>query len=158
MAAAVTAVVGIYSAFKQQKLAKQQAKVAKEQEQARVRMSQIEAQRERIRSQREARIKTADIINSSATSNIGLGGSSGVVGGVGSVASQEASNQAAINTQLDFSNRMGNLNNKMSDLQYSSAKLQFGTQMVSGAAGLGKTIFDMTNKNQTSSTSIWGAK
>lgn len=149
------------AAAEQRKAAREQARIAKEQEALRQRQSQVEGQRERLRTQREARIRRSEIISSSGAAGIGLTGSSGVVGGVSSITSQEATNQSAINTTQQFASEMGTLNNQMSTSVMNSAIAQADYQaqasglstifsIASFAAGMGKgggikDVFSMSN-------------
>jgi hypothetical protein len=130
------------AARSQKKAAREQARIAREQEVLRQRQSQVEGQRERIRSQREARIRRADIISSSGSAGLGLSGTSGVVGGVSSITSQDATNQSAINTTQKFASDMGTLNNQMSTSIMNSAIAQADYQQQ--ASGI-NTIFSLAS-------------
>ena len=77
------------------------AKAAEEQKEARrasQRGEQFRAKRERVKQVREALIRQAQIENQSASQ--GVGGASGAMSGVGSVASQAATNISDIGSQL----------------------------------------------------------
>ena len=163
---AVTKVVGSITganaaAKAQKKEAQEQARIAREQEALKQRQSQVEAQRERIKSQREARIRRAEIVSSSGAAGLGLAGTSGVVGGVSSITSQNATNQSAINTSQQFASEMGALNTQFSDsvVRASTAQAEYQRtasglstifSLASFAAGMGKgggikDVFSMSN-------------
>ena len=144
---AVTKVVGSITganaaAKAQKKEAQEQARIAREQEALKQRQSQVEAQRERIKSQREARIRRAEIVSSSGAAGLGLAGTSGVVGGVGSITSQEATNQSMINTSQQFASEMGALNTRMSNSILRSAESQANFQAQSSGIS---TIFSLAS-------------
>lgn len=121
------------------KNARAQAEEMRRQAELEQRKADVVAARNLRQSVRQARIARASIINQGATS--GTNESSGVLGGVSSVASQEASN-------IGFVNRVGSLNSQITASQARQGEHSAaigdaqGTSAIFGAFGnLGGTVF-----------------
>lgn len=115
--------VSTYSAVEQREAAKDSANEQRKARAAQQRSSDIEAQRARVQQIREARIRRAQIL--AATGNEGIGaGSSSVVGAVGSIGAQAASNVGNINVKQDIGQETSNALQAAADADLRGAQWQ----------------------------------
>jgi hypothetical protein len=106
-----------YSAIQQRKQGKKAASAAREQtviakgaEESKRRYSMAQAQRARIAEQRQARIRTGQITTATAGAGLGMGGTSGFQGSVGSITSQYGANVGNINVAQGFADEQSGYN------------------------------------------------
>lgn len=126
---AATSSAGAVGSYVQgEKQAKAQGK-AQDVQQA---QQELQARRERLKTIREARIKTAQV--EAAGANTGVASSSGVMGGVGSIASQTGSNLQNQQAQLDLAQQGSKYNQKAADAGSTGAL--FGT-----IGSIGQSVF-----------------
>lgn len=104
---AVSAVVSVASFFGQQKAQKKAEQAQEKQAELNNRLNERNAQRLRIQQAREARIKRSQILTSTTGAGLGVTGTSSSVGGIGAVTTQENTNVSNINTNLGFSQAIG---------------------------------------------------
>jgi len=131
---AVSAIVGVASFFKQQEAADDAQEAQERQRRIQERINERNAQRQRITALREERINRASILSNVAPSGITAGGTSAVVGGLGSLTSQFGTNISNINTNLASASAMGDA---MTDYYNATGNMQQWQSIGSGAS----TIF-----------------
>ncbi|HVW64131.1 MAG TPA: hypothetical protein VHB01_03880 [Nitrosospira sp.] len=109
-------VLNSISTASKQKKALQQAQNAQA-EQQRIQQAQANAaaQRERLQQQREARIRRANVINSTVNTGAGLGGTSGLSGAESSIQSQFGQNIGIINQTQSFASQISAANQREQD-------------------------------------------
>jgi len=130
----VSAVVGVASFFKQQEAADDAAEAQQRQQELQQRINERNAQRQRIAALREERINRASILSNVSPSGVTVGGTSAVIGGLGSLTSQFGANVSNINTNLASASAMGDA---MTDYYNATGNMQ-QWQSIGSAAG---TIF-----------------
>lgn len=86
----------------QAKFESQRAEAARQLEQSRARQSAVEARQRRLATIREQRIRTGQVVAMTGSSGLGLPGTSGYTGAVGSLSTQAAANIGQINQAQGF--------------------------------------------------------
>lgn len=99
---------------------------AKKVEESRRRQSEVEARQARLAQVREQRIRTGQITAATGGAGIGLAGTSGFTGAVGSLATQAAANIGQINVAQGFAQEQSGYNIAAAD--YASKGFQAGSQ------------------------------
>ena len=131
-AAAITAIATVAAGYNSYKAGKAQQKYQEQQRQVQIRIDKLQARRSKIESFREKMRAQAEIVSQGvATGTDGYVNSSGYQGGISSLESQYAANQAFVNKMDSLVNYGSNLVNK-SNLYQSRASM-FST--VAGIAG-----------------------
>jgi len=152
-----------YSAIQERKQGKRAASAAREQtmiakgaEESKRRYSMAQAQRARIAEQRQARIRTGQITTATAGSGLGMGGTSGFQGAVGSMTSQYGANVGNINVAQGFADEQSAFNQAGMDaagrVSTAQAKGAQWNQLGTLASNLPTTmgdIFDIDKKAPT---------
>ncbi len=134
-ALAVMATATVYSAGEQRKANKANKRARKEQQKA----DKLRSQKSAVEQIRQAQIARASIVQSGE--NQGVGGSSGVLGGAGSVSAQAAGN-------LGFANQVFALQQSQNRLMESAYSHQSNAQLgqaigdVANIAGQAKVAYD----------------
>jgi hypothetical protein len=140
IAALVIGAVGTVASYSAQSKAadaqQQQAAAQREANVANDRAAKVQQQRDRLRQVREARIARARVISQASQSGVGEG-TSGLVGGLGSISSQFGANIGAINVAQTFADEASAANQKAAD--FGAQANQFsaeagGWQALSGLA------------------------
>jgi len=114
----------------------QQAQAQQEANAAQERSAKVQQQRDRLRQVREARIARARVISQASQSGLGAG-TSGLVGGTGSISSQLGSNIGAINVAQTFADEASAANQKAANFGSQANRLSAeagGWQALSGLA------------------------
>ena len=144
MSAITSLVSGITGASAAKKQAKQlRIKEAAEREANRVdkKKNALKVQREKVASLREARIKRAQIVQSSVNAGAMYGGTSSATGATGSIASQYGQNTGMLNQFEGFGDRLSALSQQSADAlsKYNriGAKQAAFAGMMKGIGGIG---------------------
>ena len=160
--AVASAIFQGYSAMQERKQGKKAASAAREQtmitkgaEESKRRYSMAQAQRQRIAEQRQARIRTGQVVASTGGSGLGMGGTSGFQGAVGSITSQYGANVGDINVAQGFADEQSAFNQAGMDaagrVSTAQAKGAQWNQLGTLASNLPTTmgdIFDIDKKAQ----------
>jgi hypothetical protein len=138
---------------------REQSMIAQRAEDTKQRFQQAQAQRERIAQQRRARIQEGQIVAQTGGAGVGMGGTSGFTGAVGSIASQYGSNLTDINMGEGLSGELSNLKQQMAgagNRQNEAMARQAGWQsmgtLASNLPGQIGNIFDAVNKTDKANT------
>lgn len=147
------------SSKKASAMASRQVEIQEKAEKQKQRYNQLQAQRERIQQRRAARMKQGEILAQAGSGGLGMGGSSSVTGGLGSVSTQMGSNIGDINVAEGFAQQQGDFNvaaaqagNKMQQAQTAAA----GWQQMGSLAGDFSIpdIFGTKNEQSTSKPAV----
>lgn len=136
-----------------------QAKAAKEQRETRRAQSrgeQFRAKRERVKQVREALVRQSQIENRAASQ--GVGGASGAVSGVGSVASQAATNISDIGSQLSINRAVSRGYGRAAKYQQQAQYWKTGGSLLSSGLSMGanQPMRDPTLSNSNTGGSLAG--
>ena len=113
-------------AGEQSRFERQRAEEARKLEQSRARQSAVEARQRRLATIREQRIRTGQVTALTGSSGLGLPGTSGYTGAVGSLSTQAAANIGQINQAQSFAQEQSGYS--MAAAQAASRGVQAGVQ------------------------------
>lgn len=144
LAALAVAIIGLGVSYEQGQVAASQAEAQSAENrkaiQAQERAANVKAQQERIKAVREARIARAQLISGATTAGLGVG-TSGVAGGVSSIASQMGANIGGINVAQTFSQQASAANQQAATLSGDIARTQATAAQWQMLSSVGSTIF-----------------
>jgi hypothetical protein len=134
-----------YSFLKQQRAAKKAAQASRaaaeqqrKQEETKQRYSQVQAQRQKVEQQRQARIRSGQILAQMGSSGLGMTGTAGYIGAMGSVGTQLSRNIQDINMEQGYGESISQSNQAIAGYQQQAVEAQASGekwQAISSLAG-----------------------
>jgi len=121
-------------------------RLAEQQERARQRMAEVDAERARKRALRESTIARGTLVNTGAAAGVMMSGTSSIVGGLGSLSSQGASNIASINREQGGAKELGNLGTQIAEAQNKAYAAQSKAAAVGNIFSLATSAYSAGKK------------
>jgi hypothetical protein len=106
----------------------------------------LQAKRHRLQVQRASRIEVADVEAAGAASRLGSGGTSSIVGAIGSGGTQLAANLGNFGVSEGYGNQISNLNVAAANSMSQANRAQSKSDMWTNVTTLGGTLFDDSAK------------
>jgi hypothetical protein len=147
----------VASFFGQKKAASQAQEATQKEAQIQNRLQDVQAARARVAQIREARIRRGKIISETAGANLGAGGTSSAVGGVGAVTSTAAANIGNINVARDYGRAIGQAQTEqytaMGEMKQWSNMSDFASVFSRGISNIG--TFSPDNTTASTKKDYW---
>ena len=136
-----------YSFLKQRRAAKKAASASKaaaeqqrKQEETKQRYSQVQAQRQKVEQQRQARIRSGQILAQMGSSGLGMTGTAGYIGAMGSVGTQLGRNIQDINMEQGYGQSISQSNQAIAGSQQKALEYQAEGQQYQAMQSLASNI------------------
>lgn len=141
-------------ASQQAKFESQRAEAARKAEESRARQSEVQARQARLAAIREQRIRTGQIVAATGSAGLGMAGTSGFTGAVGSLSTQAAANIGQINVAQGFAAEQSAYNQQAATAASKGALAGAQAQgwsnmftLASNMGGVGKNLFNVFDIN-----------